>query len=115
MSNISFTIYNDEDTNIAAFNIEGEATIRNEEELFNLFISKLENHTNFVFKLIDIKNIDLPFIQLLISIKNTVRELGKKITFEIELASASDIIVKNSGINLSQLLESSELKIANIP
>jgi ABC-type transporter Mla MlaB component len=114
MSNISFTTYNDENQNTAEFLIEGEATIRNELDLYNLLIIKIEEHNNFVIKLIDIKNIDLSFIQLLLSFEKTIKNSGKKVSFKIELADASNIILKNAGIDITKLFKTVELKITNL-
>ena len=114
MSNISCITYNDEDNKTAEFTIDSEATIRNEEEFYNLINPTLDTHNSFVIKLVGVKNIDLPFVQLLVSVEKTVKSLEKEIRFEIELASASNNIVKNAGIDLSKLFETVELKIANL-
>jgi len=114
MSNISCITYNDEGNRTAEFTIDSEATIRNEEEFHDLLKSALENHNIFVIKLVDIKNIDLPFLQLLVSAEKTVKSLEKEIRFEIVLGSASNNILKNSGIDLSKLFETVELKISNL-
>jgi hypothetical protein len=114
MPNISCITVNDEVNRTAEFKIYSDATIRNEEEFYNLINPILDTHNSFVIKLIDIKNIDLPFLQLLVSAEKTIKSLEKEVRFEIELASASNNIVANSGIDLSKLFETVELKIANL-
>lgn len=113
-SNINFSENSSSDHNSIAFIIEGEATIRNEEEFYNLFVSFLNIHNEFLIKLADIKNIDLPFIQLLISIEKTVKSVGKNLKFDLEIASSSENILRNAGIKLSEIFENVDLKIANI-
>ncbi len=113
-SNIIYTENNNSDNKSVSIVVEGEATIRNEEEFYNLFISFLNIHNEFLIKLADIKNIDLPFIQLLISIEKTVKSVGKNLKFDLEIASSSENILRNAGIKLSEVFENVDLKIANI-
>lgn len=114
MSNISLTINNEGDSKIMEFNIDGEANVRNEEEFFNLIGSGIYDHDSFLIKLRDIKNIDLPFLQLLLSINKTIKSQNKNIRFEFEISAATDNIIKNAGIDIEKLFETSVLKITNI-
>ena len=93
------------DSKALEFIIENEATIRNEEEFYNLFNSQINNSDNFLIKLKNIKNIDLSFIQLLLSIRKTLNNLNKELTFEIEIIPASLKILNNAGINPETLLK----------
>lgn len=104
-SNISFTPLTESSIKTIEVIIEGEANINLEQDVFQQFQTILFEYDYFIIRLRNIEVIDLPFIQLLISIQKTVKSKNKKISISIELPENLLTIVENSGFNIKNLFE----------
>lgn len=64
---------------LTEFLVPEEATIYNAEELKNKFIELFENHESVVLNHIDLKEFDLTYLQILISLKRHSEENNKRV------------------------------------
>lgn len=104
-TNISFTEIKEASIKSIEIRIEGEASINCEQDVYQQFKSIIIDFDFFIFKLRNIEIIDLPFIQLLISIQKTINAEKKKISFDIELPENLLSIVEKSGFDIKNLLQ----------
>jgi hypothetical protein len=105
-SNITFTTLNDSLVKIMEINIVKEASIKFEQEVHQKFFEIFSDYDEYIFNLKNIEVIDLPFIQLLLSIQKTVKSNNKKISFNIEIPENLLNIIENSGFNIKRDFES---------
>jgi len=102
-SNISFSDTSDSKIKSCDILIEGEASIKIEQEVYHEFINYLNDFDILRIILKNIELIDLPFIQLLISLQQTSKLKNKKISFNIELPENLQTILINSGFDVKKL------------
>ncbi len=91
--------------------VENEATIKNEEDFYIVFLSILDKNDLIKITLKNIEAFDLAFLQLLISIEKTVLLLNKQVYYKFELRRSVSIIIENSGFDLKALFISKEITL----
>ncbi len=100
--NISLSVINESSVEIL---IEGDASINSEEEFYKLVFPLIPEYNFFKIELKNTQVIDLTFIQLLISLKNTLKSKNKNYTFNIEIPEQMKTILDNSGIDISEYFQ----------
>lgn len=81
-----------------------EITLKNELTIFSIenvkdkIIDAFNKYKKIDFKLKDINNMDLSFIQFFYSIKTTAESMKKEITFNINLSEDAESLIKNSDL-----------------
>jgi MFS superfamily sulfate permease-like transporter len=78
--------------------LENDLTIYIVEELKEKIIESYKKHDLIDFKLKNIKNIDLTFIQLFFSLQQASHKEGKTIAFDIDFPDDLDLLFSNSDI-----------------
>lgn len=101
-SNVSFSVVNDTGLNIL---VQGEASINSEEEFYLQTLPLISKYDSFKVELKNIEVIDLAFIQLLISLKNTLKSKYKNYLFSIDVSDQMKSILDNSGIDINECLK----------
>ena len=79
--------------------LENELTIFSIENMKDKIIEAVKKYNIIEFKLNNISNMDLTFVQLFYSIKISTEKLNKKISFDVELSDDIESLFTNSGLN----------------
>ena len=79
--------------------LENELTIFSIENMKDKIIEAVKKYDIIEFKLNNVSNMDLTFVQLFYSIKTFAERLNKKISFDVELPDDIESLFSNSGLN----------------
>ena len=96
-SNVTVTAEKDKVT--VKFIIKKELSINNVTEVTEKLIKTIKNYENIDIILKKVDYIDLPGLQMLVSSRKTIVNLGKKVSFSFDFSSEMNEIFKNSGFN----------------
>jgi len=78
--------------------LENDLSIYTIENIKDKIIDSYKKNDVINFKLKNLKNIDLTFIQLVFSLKNASLKEGKTVTFDVDLPEDLDLLFRNSDI-----------------
>jgi len=98
MSNATIRIEPDNDNNSAEVHISGELRITTVEDFLPELNSVLDKFSKISIIGREISEIDLPVVQLLISINKTLKNEAKEISFDFDLPEISEKSLRNSGL-----------------
>lgn len=79
--------------------LENELTIFTIEKLKNKMLETFEHYDTIEFNLKKVHNIDLTFIQLLFSLKNTAQKRNKKISLQADISEDIRLLLNNADLN----------------
>jgi anti-anti-sigma regulatory factor len=77
--------------------IEGGLTIENTEKIKNEAISAIDKYSSIEFKIINVTDIDLSFLQLFYAIQVKCKKLDKKLIIRPEFQPELKRLIDNSG------------------
>ncbi len=100
--NVSLSVINESTVNII---IEGDASINSEEEFYRQILPLVSEYNILEVEIKNIEVIDLTFIQLLLSLKNTLKYKNKNYKFSFDISEQMKSILDNSGINLKEFFQ----------
>lgn len=100
--NISYSVINDSSVNIL---VQGDASINSEEEFYLQTLPLIAVYDFFKVDLKNVEVIDLTFIQLLLSLKNTLKSKNKNYIFTLDISEQMKTILDNSGIDINEYLQ----------
>lgn len=100
--NVSLSVINESTVNII---IEGDASINSEEEFYRQILPLISEYDILEVEIKNIEVIDLTFIQLLLSLKNTLKYKNKNYKFSFDISEQMKSILDNSGINLKEFFQ----------
>jgi ABC-type transporter Mla MlaB component len=89
----------EKETNTQRIVLKGDLSIRNAVNIKKKIRATKLTKENVKIQIIDVDNVDLTFIQLLISLKNSLIELGKNVEISSELPENAELLIRNSGFN----------------
>lgn len=96
---------------LTEFLVTEEATIYNAEELKNKFIELLENYETLVLNHIDLKEFDLTYLQILISLKRYAEENNKRVLIKNVNDEFWNVLKRTGLTMLNEIVEvSTEVK-----
>ena len=100
--NVSLSVINESTVNIL---IEGDASINSEEEFYRQILPLVSEYDIIEVEIKNIEVIDLTFIQILLSLKNTLKFKNKNYKFSFDISEQMKSILDNSGINLKEFFQ----------
>lgn len=81
----------------ARIHMEDELTIQTVEDAGKKLKNITAKYQAFVFELDNVNNLDLTYIQLILSFKKTAEDAGKKVDFDIRLTEELKALVEKAG------------------
>lgn len=98
MSDATIRIEPDNDNNSAEIYLYGELRITTIEDFLPEMNSVIDKFSKISIIGREIQEIDLPVVQLLLSIKKTLKNEAKEISFDFDLPEISEKSLRNSGL-----------------
>lgn len=83
---------------VSVVSLEGDLTISNVADARNKIVSMLEGSQDVEVKVHSVENIDLTFLQLLYSVKKTIKAGGKDINISLDLGDDLKKLLDRSGL-----------------
>jgi len=100
MRNAKITItQNETDEQYASITMEGDLTLQNADQIRLELIQALKQYNYLSLNIVNIENIDLPFIQLLYSLKKTAESKNKELQIAALVPEDLQLILEHSGFD----------------
>lgn len=104
MKNATIQIKQEKD-NSARIIMEDELSIQTVEDATEKLKDTVDTYEHFTFELDKVNNLDLAYIQLLLSFKQTAEESGKHVDFKLNLSDELKELLKKAGLDTMLPLE----------
>ena len=98
-STFNFKSTKDKKTGTHHIVLKGDMSIRNAVNIKKKMNAAILTGDNIMIRVCDVDNMDLTFIQLLSSFKNSLTDQGKIVEIKTELPENTEKLIRNSGVN----------------
>ncbi|WP_289053241.1 STAS domain-containing protein [Carboxylicivirga marina] len=99
MANLPYTVIHDELPEKSIIRFSGQLIINHIEKIIEAVKSGLKSDKDLQIEIDNPDSVDVTFIQLLLSLKATLKANGKKTSINAELKAELQTLIKNSGFS----------------